>query len=255
MERQLSDVTVDRRPTDPGPGAASARPTRLVLLGRFALLSGGTPVALAPATQSVLAFLALRRGRTTRPVVAATLWPRTDCQRARANLRSALWRIPVEERGVVVSGDGGVALAPGVSCDVWDMTEQAGRLADDRPATSADLALGSLGADLLPAWYDDWVLAERERLNQLRQRALESLCRLLTRVGRYAEAIDAGLAAVAAEPLREGGHRCLIDAHLAEGNVTEAVRQYDRYQKLLAENLAVAPSTELRAVVAGAVQG
>jgi len=38
--------------------------------------------------------------------------------------------------------------------------------------------------DLLPDWYDDWVLIERERFRQLRLRALEALCERLPRAGR-----------------------------------------------------------------------
>ena len=41
---------------------------------------------------------------------------------------------------------------------------------------------------------------ERERFHQLRLHALEALCDRLTTAGRYGEAIDAGLAAVTAEP-------------------------------------------------------
>ena len=63
---------------------------------------------------------------------------------------------------------------------------------------------------MLPACYDDWVLVQRDRFRQLRLHALEALCERLTASGRYGEAIDAGLAAVCAEPLRESSHRVLI---------------------------------------------
>ena len=59
----------------------------------------------------------------------------------------------------------------------------------------------SLSTDLLPYWYDDWVLVERERFRQLRLRALEAMCQQLTALGRFDQALEAGLAAVAGEPL------------------------------------------------------
>jgi DNA-binding SARP family transcriptional activator len=99
---------------------------------------------------------------------------------------------------------------------------------------------------LLPACYDEWVLTERERFRQLRLHALEALCDRLTARGRYGEAIDAGLAAVCAEPLRESGHRAVIKAHLAEGNNAEARRQYETYRKVLRDELGVEPSPGLR---------
>ncbi len=93
--------------------------------------------------------------------------------------------------------------------------------------------------------HRDWVLVERERYRQLRMHALETLCIHLTSVARYAEAIEAGLAAVSSEPLRESAHRVLIHAHLAEGNRCEAIRQYDRYRALLEKELGLRPSAEI----------
>jgi DNA-binding SARP family transcriptional activator len=79
--------------------------------------------------------------------------------------------------------------------------------------------------------------------------SLEALCVRLTKAGRHALAIDAGLAAVACEPLRESAQRVLIEAHLAEGNVFEAVRQYDSFRALLRESLRIEPSAALRELV------
>ena len=56
--------------------------------------------------------------------------------------------------------------------------------------------------DLLPGWYDDWVVFERERLRQRLLHALEMLSLRLVRQGRFGEAVEAALL-VHAEPLRE----------------------------------------------------
>ncbi|HEX2156656.1 MAG TPA: bacterial transcriptional activator domain-containing protein, partial [Actinomycetes bacterium] len=107
----------------------------------------------------------------------------------------------------------------------------------------------ALAGDLLPDWYEDWVVLERERLRQLRLHALEALCARLTGAGRFGAAVQAGLAAVAGEPLRESAHRTLIRAHLAEGNPGEAVRQYHLYRRLLTDELAIEPSPAIRGLV------
>src|SRR6266700_2866149 len=54
----------------------------------------------------------------------------------------------------------------------------AGRLLIDaaRPCDDQDLSDEGLSADLLPDWYDDWLLLEQERFRQLRMHALEALC-------------------------------------------------------------------------------
>ena len=103
-----------------------------------------------------------------------------------------------------------------------------------------------LAHDLLPACYDDWILVECERFHQLRLHALEALCERLTAAERYGEAIDAGLAAVCGEPLRESAHRALIKAHLAEGNYAEAGRQYELCRRILRDELGIVPSEGLR---------
>ena len=71
----------------------------------------------------------------------------------------------------------------------------------------------------------------------------------LTALHRHGEAVVAGLAAVHAEPLRESAHRALIVAHLAAGNRNEAARQYDRCRRVLADELALRPSADLRRLI------
>jgi DNA-binding SARP family transcriptional activator len=111
-----------------------------------------------------------------------------------------------------------------------------------------------LSGDFLPDWSEDWVLIERERFRQLRLHALEAICEQLTLAGRYGQAIDAGLAAVAGEPLRESAHRALIRAYLSEGNRVEALRQYELYRGLAHTELHVQPSPRMRALFAEATQ-
>ena len=60
----------------------------------------------------------------------------------------------------------------------------------------------------------------------LRLHALETASTLLTEQGRMAEAAQAALAAVQAEPLRESAARALVKVHLAEGNWGLAITRY-----------------------------
>jgi DNA-binding SARP family transcriptional activator len=103
--------------------------------------------------------------------------------------------------------------------------------------------------DLLPDCYDDWVMAQRERVRQLRLHALETLCIVLTGQGRYGQAIQAGLAAVCGEPLRESADRALIAAHLAEGNHSEALRRYRTFKVLLHDELEIGPTAQMEDLV------
>jgi DNA-binding SARP family transcriptional activator len=79
--------------------------------------------------------------------------------------------------------------------------------------------------------------------------ALEMLSRRLVSVGRFADAIEAALTAIGADPLRESAQRALIEAHVAEANWVEALRTFESYRDLLRRELGVNPSRDLTAFV------
>jgi len=131
--------------------------------------------------------------------------------------------------------------------DVRVVCDWAARLVDGS-ATQADLFLVNWrgdAIDLLPGWYDDWVIFERERIRQQLLHALEALSRRLADLGRCAEAVDVAISAVGADPLRESANRVLIEVHLAEGNVVEARRTYERYREAVRRELGVEPGEQL----------
>jgi DNA-binding SARP family transcriptional activator len=191
-------------------------------------------------------------GRPTRSAVAGDLWPEVPEDQAHASLRSALWRARKVAPGLVEGVGGALSLVPGVRVDVRELDDWARRVADPG-STTAEVALPDLGVhgELLPGWYDDWVLMERERLRQVRLHALEALAGRLTAAGRFADALQAALLAVRAEPLRESAHRAVIRVHLAERNLGEALRAYEHFRRLLADELGVRPSEQMDRLVAG----
>jgi two-component SAPR family response regulator len=107
---------------------------------------------------------------------------------------------------------------------------------------------------VLPGWYDDWALIERERVRQRLLHALEVLSRQFVRVRRCAEAVEAAMMAVSAEPLRESAQRTLIEAHLAEGNLIEGRRSFEAYRQVLRRELGAEPDPEPAACVDRLIQ-
>jgi DNA-binding SARP family transcriptional activator len=236
-------------------GPESYAAFRLALLGSFELSYNDTPVPVPLPVQRLLAFLALRDHPAQRQFVACTLWLDTSDARAQGSLRSALWSLRRSAPGSVESTSRGLQLAVDVAVDLREASALAKRLLDR--ATSVDLAeadLTSLLDDLLPDWYDDWVVMERERFRRLRVYALEALAERLVATGEFARAADAALAAVRGEPLRESAYRALIRVYLAEGNRAQAVLQYESFRKLLADTLALEPTAETAALVAGLIR-
>ena len=220
------------------------------MLGGFELRCAGKDVAVSRIGQRLLALLALQGRPLERLWVAGTLWLDATEERAGASLRSALWRLPQPGgTAVVEASTTQLRLARDLAVDTQELVALAERL--ESPAGHGDHQPepATLARDLLPDWYEDWVVLERERFRQLRLHALEALCARLTEAGRFGAAVQAGLAAVSGEPLRESAHRTLIQAHLAEGNPGEAVRQYHLYRRLLAGELALEPSAAIRGLV------
>jgi SARP family transcriptional regulator, regulator of embCAB operon len=228
----------------------------IALLGGFALFRGGSVLDIPRSSQRLLAFLALHGRMVKRAAVAGALWPDASESHAYANLRSALARLHGTARKALATSKLELGLAEGVTVDVRRAQALARRLLD--PAVTPDraelgmAAVPALSADLLPDWYDDdWVLIEAEDWRQLRMHALEALAGRLIALGRWGEAAGAAGAAVRAEPLRESGRAALIQVHLAEGNQSEAVREFTRYQALLRAELGLEPTRRLRQLIQG----
>jgi hypothetical protein len=107
-----------------------------------------------------------------------------------------------------------LSLAEGVAVDIRHAQMLARRLLDPvATLEQSDLspaAVVALSGDLLPGWYDDWVLVVADDWRQLRLHALEALADRFTVVGCWGQAADAANAAVRAEPLRGSAHAALI---------------------------------------------
>ena len=229
----------------------AAPAVKVALLGGFRLIVDGRTVILTPAPQRLIALLALESRSLLRPYAAGQLWPDIRDDRALGNLRSALWRLRRQGLDLVRSDGGHLRLAPSVWADVPEAIEIATRLVQlNTECSESDLSTTRFRGELLPDWYDDWLMLERERLRQLSLHALEAIAKRLVKLGRYPQAIDAALIAIASEPFRESAHRTLIQAHLAEGNRSEAARQYARYRDILDRELDSSPSLELQELAA-----
>lgn len=205
-------------------------------------------MATSHAAQRLLALLAVCRRPVRRSIVSASLWPETDDAHAGQNLRSVLHRLCASTELPVVAADRStLCLTHEVRVDLHDCTDLALRVCDGEmhsppgdgagePGRPAPVDLSDLPdhraltaafrEDLLPDWHDEWLHFERERHRQLRMHALEALA------GRLRTA-----------------RRAVIEVHLAEGNVGEALRQYDACRHLLDDGLGIRPSKAPQALV------
>lgn len=227
---------------------------RVTLLDGFGIHAGpagpgGQVPELPHAVQRLVAHLCLS-GHPPRAALAGQLWPDASEGHAHGSLRSALWRLQKAVPGLVRASGDHLDLADGVQVDVHELGHWAERARNPHaPLEEVEVPAAGLRGELLPGWYDDWVLLERENLRQLRLHALELVAVRLADAGRYPDALDAAYAAVRAEPLRESAQRALVRVHLAEGNVVEALRCYEQFRALLHDELGVRPSSHMQRLV------
>jgi DNA-binding SARP family transcriptional activator len=234
---------------------AAKAPLRLALLGGFVLSNDGHELKLPASAQRLVSLLALRDRPVTRLYVAGTLWPEYSSERSLADLRTTLWRVNQSGQTVIRTTHACLALGDHIDVDVRRLVAFTRRLNEQAVRVEEvdldSMGLSELGAELLPDRYEEWLVDEREGLRQVRLHALEALAALLSKAGRHSDAIQAALAAVRLEPLRETAHRVLIEAHLAEGNWSEASRQFHRCQRLFREELGVEPTVSLQRLLQG----
>ncbi len=212
-------------------------------------------LGISTRSRRLLAFLAVRDRTVTRSHAAATLWPDSSEERAGASLRSAVSRLEEPARLAMKVTAHDLSLDEGVIVDVQYSEALARRLIDrDASPSESDIAVEAVSAlseDLLPGWYDDWAVIAAEDWHQLRLHAVEAVASRLTKADRTAEAAAAAMAAVRAEPLRETARAALIRVHLAGGNQSEAVGEFERYRILLRAELGVEPTARLGDLLSG----
>ena len=186
--------------------------------------------------------------------MAGTMWPEVSDQSAGGSLRSALSRLDLPTRGAIKMVASGLRLAADVVVDLREAQALAQRLIQDSPNAMDDdaspSALAALSMDLLPDWYDEWVLGESADWRQTRLNALEALCEVFIARSRWPEAAGAARAAMKVEPLRESAHANLIRVHLAEGNQSEALRAFEQYRELLLAELNLEPTPHISNLIA-----
>lgn len=246
-----------RRTTSLRPSRGARRETgrpsaQLSLLGGFELRAGAEAVQLPRHVQRLLAFLALQGRPLHRAYVAGRLWMDGSQEHAHGCLRTTLWRMPGLSVPLVEITSTHVALAELVGVDARELEEAAERvLQGSTPPAPKDVKQLAHAGELLPDWYDDWILDERDHLAQLRLVALEMGGERLVQAARYPEATVAALAAVRTDPLRESAQRLLIRSYLGDGNVAGALRQFSVFRAQLGRGLGLEPSPQMLDLVRG----
>ncbi len=207
-------------------------PPRLSLAGSPALLlPGNTALPLAPLDGALLAWLALE-GPTPRARIATLLWPASDAEAGRNSLRQRLFKLRRQCGTDLAVGSVTLALAEGIEHDLEDSDSVLG----DEPAP--------VGAE-----FDAWLEQQRRRRRERVLRSLQDLGDMAEQAGDWADAMAHAQELLNLAPLSEDAHRRLIRLHYLAGDRSAALLAFDRCERMLKDEIGVAPSPETLALL------
>lgn len=223
------------------------------LLGSWRLRRGPVVLRVATRQQRLIAALAIR-GPSPRNYLVGLLWPDYPDSRALESLRVSVHLVSRQVPGLIVNGGSLLSLSDRVDVDLHRVRSRIrvlGQTGFDADALSSLHELRD--AEVLPGWYEDWVIFEQSRLRQDRLRAF-------TRIARQSLARDdpeasaaAAEAALELEPLYENAVALLIASELQQGRPAAALRSYERYRDKLRDDMGLLPSTSISGFIAGAL--
>ncbi len=239
------------------------------LLGGFQIIQDGLPVTALnqPRQQSLLAYLLLHtNSQVSRRYVAGLFWPEQSEAQARNNLRQLLHQIrhtlPISNQFLHADANSLEWRAdPSVRLDVWRFDQSLQRFEaaskhGNLPTQSQALeeAIELYRGDLLPSCYEDWIIPEREELQQRYLKALERQILLLEAQREYSSAIAAAQRLLQQDPLYEHGYRLLIRLYAQNDDRASALRAYQVCVETLARELGVEPEPATRDIYQRLVQ-
>jgi DNA-binding SARP family transcriptional activator len=233
------------------------------LLGRFRLFRRGQLVESwqGSKTPRVVRYLFAQRGvPAPRDVLIDLFWPDVDPETARRNLHQTIYvirkalRAAFDPNQLILFADEAYALntSAGVWCDAEDFEAcaRAGRRAErelrEEDAISAyeSAERNYAGEFLEDSPYEDWAVAERDRLRLVYLDVANRLAELKLAKGDVNAALDFSQRALHRDSCDEAAHRCALRCHGAAGNRNLVIRQYEACVNALDRAYGLVPTRE-----------
>lgn len=220
------------------------------LFGKFDVRLDGKPTIIpSRAAQSLCAYLFLHPGTPhRREKLAALLWPDTSDENARRSLRQELWRIRKALGSEYLCVDD-FTIAFNVSSDYWlDATVLEKGCNDGGPLQDVMDAVSAYQGELLPGFYDEWVVLERERFQAVFEQQMQRLLSSFVGEERWSDILTWGEKWIALGHSPEPAYRAMMQAYAAMGDMSKVASTYDRCIEALRNDLDVPPSEQTRAL-------
>lgn len=232
------------------------------LFGKFRVTCNDLPLAGLEArrVQELLSYLLLHRHRAhSREVLAALLWGEQATAQSKKYLRQALWllqtaldaALPTADQPLLLVDAEWIQVNPAVV--VWlDVACLEDAFNQVKGVAGKDLTVQQVAlleplvtlyeGDLLEGWYHDWCFLQRERLQNLYLALLDKLLGYCETQRQFDQGVRYGAFILQFDRARERTHRRLMRLQYLSGYRTDALRQYERCRRALADELGVAPS-------------
>jgi len=107
--------------------------------------------------------------------------------------------------------------------------------------------LSAYHGELLPGFYDEWVLLEREHLHSIFEHHMARLMSLLQEKKRWLDILEWGERWIKLGQKPEPAYRVLMSAHAAKGDMSKVAATYERCVSSLKE-FGIEPSEQTRAL-------
>lgn len=229
------------------------------LLGQFEVKLEGQHVEIpSRPAQSLFAYLLLNPGTAhRREKLAGLFWPDATESNARNNLRYVLWRIrkAIEaSRAYLIADD--LSIAFDASAEYWlDVSVLERKMAEAESAEDLIGVVSVYGGELLPGFYDDWAVLERERLHGVFERKMQALLDRLIEAQRWTEVLEWGERWVALGRVPEPAYRALMIAHSGLGDMSKVAAVYNQCVEAFRRELGVEPSEQTRKLYERLIKG
>ena len=219
--------------------------------------SGSLVTVSAKKSQALLAYLGVKPSqRVSREKIASLLWSSTGPDQARQSLRQTLSKLRKElaqlspEKILIEENDLLGLDETNVSCDVAAFESLVAVGTEESLLKASTLYRGDFldGFQINEERFDQWVIAERDRLHRMALRGNMALLEMQSRRGATDEAIATSQRSLRIDILQEPVHRALMRLYMQSGDLVNALQQYETCAKVLKRELRIEPDAETKAL-------
>lgn len=228
-------------------------------LGRAQVTINGKPVTNADwqgqAARDLFFCLLAHPDGLTKEAVGTIFWPESSPAELKLKFKNTIYRLrQALGQAVVLFEEDHYWFNQGLDYEYdveafWRKLAQAQESNDPgKQAAAYRAAIGLYKGPYLPEIEGDWTWWERERLEQAYLETILKLAELHLEAKEYEVALDHCRRALAKDPCLEEAHRLAMRAHAAMGNRAAVVRQFERCQQALLNEVNVPPSSQTMAL-------